>query len=86
MPRFMDIHENMPPMPPEQIAAVKESLSKGEVNEFGMRGLDVLVAEGGTSYCLSEAPSKEAVLSSHQALGLEIPEGNVIQVTSLRDS
>jgi hypothetical protein len=37
----------------------------------------------GSGYCLSEAPSADAVVSAHEALGYAIDQSDVVEVTSL---
>ena len=63
MPKFIDYHESLPPMPPEMMAQAKAGIEAGAVNEFGGKGLNLFLGTDGSAYCLSEAPSADAVSS-----------------------
>ena len=83
MPRFLDIHSQFPEMPPEVAEMAVTRLKQGVTDEHGVRGIDVLVADDGSGYCLSEGPSKDAVIASHEALGLKLVDHDVKEVKSL---
>jgi hypothetical protein len=82
MPKFIDHHE-MSELAPEARAGIAERLRAGEPDEFGVRGLNVFVGKDGTSYCLSEAPSAEAVKRAHGALGFELDDSDIVEVESV---
>ena len=86
MPKFLDIHDSMPEMPPEVAQQAAQMMRAGELNDRGCRGIDLLIADDGSGYCLSEGPSKEAVVASHQDLGLDLAIENVKEVTSVLDA
>ena len=83
MPKFIDYHESLPPMPPEMMAQAKEGIEGGAVNEFGSKGLNLFMGTDGSAYCLSEAPDADAVLKSHQALGIPQALEDIKEVNSL---
>jgi hypothetical protein len=81
MPRFLDRHATVP-MPSEAVKAVVEKMKSGEVDEFGVRGLNAFVGEKDT-WCYTEAPNAEAVHKEHEAMGLNLRPGDVTQKQSL---
>ena len=83
MPKFIDYHESLPPMPPEMMAQAKQGIEAGAVNEFGSKGLNLFLGTDGSAYCLSEAPNADAVLKGHQALGIPQDLEDITEVTSL---
>ena len=83
MPKFIDYHESLPPMPPEMMAQAKAGIEAGAVNEFGSKALNLFMGTDGSAYCLSEAPDAEAVLKSHQALGIPQTLEDIKEVNSL---
>ena len=83
MPKFIDYHESLPPIPPEMMAQAKAGIEAGAVNEFGSKGLNLFMGTDGSAYCLSEAPDAEAILKSHQALGIPQTLEGIKEVNSL---
>jgi hypothetical protein len=83
MPKFIDYHESLPPMPAEVMAQAKAGIEAGAVNEFGSKGLNLFLGTDGSAHCLSEAPDAEAVLKGHQALGIPQELDGITEVTSL---
>lgn len=82
MPRYLDHHPTHPNMPAELMAEIAERLRTGRPDEFGERGLNVFIGAEET-YCYTEAPSPEAVLRSHAALGITLAPEDVIEVQVL---
>ena len=82
MAKYLDYHETMPPMPPEAMQAVQEQIRSGKPDEFGVVPLAAMVG-GGHAWCLTEAPSSDAVCQSHVAKGIPQDGGNVFEVQSL---
>ncbi len=83
MPKFIDHHEKLPQMPPEMMQQVAQRLKSGEVDQFGMKGINLFVGDDGQGWCLSEGPSVDAVVKSHAALGVPVAARNVTQVNSV---
>jgi|Tabmets5t2r1_1033131.scaffolds.fasta_scaffold25145_2 Protein of unknown function (DUF4242) len=81
MPMFLD-HHAMPEPTPEMKEGMAERLRSGSVDEHGVKGLNVYLADG-EAYCLTEGPDADAVVRSHAALGLPIDRGDVVEVTSV---
>ncbi len=70
MPRFMDVHNDMKGITPEQLRAEHRK----DLDEQGMeKGVRFVKAwadpKAGKVFCLSEAPNKEAVQRVHQRAG-----------------
>ena len=65
------------------MAQAKADMEAGAVNEFGSKGLNLFMGTDGSVTCLSEAPDAEAVLKSHQALGIPQTLEGIKEVTSL---
>ena len=83
MPKFLDHHAMGPDLPPEAKAGIAEQIKAGKADQFGVKGLNVFLATDGAAYCLSEAPDADAVVKSHEALGLPITRENVVEVESV---
>ena len=79
MPRFLDYHETMPPLPPEALEGMQEKIKAGKADEFGVVALNAIMG-GGHAWCVTEAPSAEAVCKSHEAMGIPQDGGNVTEV------
>jgi hypothetical protein len=80
MPKFMDYHEKLPPMPPELMHQMEARIKAGQSDENGVTPLNVFVSGEGEAYCLSEAPNAEAG-KAHQAAG--VPVEKIVEVNSL---
>lgn len=85
MPRFLDHHTNTGALPKEAVAMITSAVKAGKADQFGVKPIDVLIAQG-ESYCITEAPNADAVIKSHKAIGFELGKSNVKQVTSLASS
>jgi hypothetical protein len=81
MPKFID-HHPMSELAPEARAGIAEKLKAGEPDEHGVRGLDVFVGKG-QAFCVSEAPSADAVKKAHEALGFSLSERDIVEVESV---
>jgi hypothetical protein len=81
--KFLD-HHPMPPMTPEQrnamVIQVKSMI--GKPDSAGVIFLNVFMAPG-ESWGYSEAPNAEAVMKSHEAMGIKIKTSEVVEVTSI---
>lgn len=74
MPRFMDVHHGMPGITTEQLDAAHRADLAAEHAEgvhFEHAWAD---PESGTVFCLSEAPSGEAVRRVHERAGHPVDE------------
>jgi hypothetical protein len=84
MPRFLDQHPIAhASLTNEAVEAMRARIQAGTPDNFGVALLNAFVAANGVGYCLSEAPSAEAVVESHGALGYLIDTDNVVEVTTL---
>jgi len=81
MPTFLD-HHGMPDPSPEMKEAMAGRIRGGEADENGAKALNVYVADG-EAYCLSDAPSAEAVVKAHAAAGVAIRREDVVEVTPI---
>jgi Protein of unknown function (DUF4242) len=79
MPTFLD-HHAMPAPTPEMKEGMAERLRSGRIDEHGVKGLNVYLADG-EAYCLTEGPDADAVVRSHAAVGVSIDRGDVVEVT-----
>jgi len=79
MPTFLDYHAMSEPSP-EMKEGMAERLRSGRIDEHGVKGLNVYLADG-EAYCLTEAPDADAVVRSHEAVGVPIGRGDVVEVT-----
>lgn len=70
-------------MQPEVMEAGRARLQAGYVDQFGVQGLQLMVAGDGQAWCLSEGPNADAVCKSHEALGIPIDKGTVTEVMTV---
>ena len=82
MPKFIDHHE-MRDVAPELAAGIAERLKAGDVDEHGVKGLNVFIANDGTAFCLSEAPDADAVIQAHESFGFSLDRKDVVEVESV---
>ncbi|MBI2919322.1 MAG: DUF4242 domain-containing protein [Chloroflexi bacterium] len=80
MPKYMDYHRTLPPA--DIVEKVASAIRQGRPNEFGMRPINVFAGKREV-WCLTEAPNAEAVLKSHESLGVKIGAGDVSEVSTL---
>jgi hypothetical protein len=83
MPKFIDHHPMAPGLPPEAAEGIAARIKSGERDQFGCKGINVFLAKDGTAFCLSEAPSAEAVVKAHEAAGFPIGRDAVVEVDSV---
>jgi hypothetical protein len=79
MAKFIDVHDGFVGVTEEQLAQAHRrdlALEKGEGVHFERAWLD---PESGKAFCLSDGPSKEAVLRVHEMAGH--PTSEIYQVT-----
>jgi hypothetical protein len=81
MPTFLD-HHGMPELSPEMKEAMAGRIRSGQTDDNGARALNVYLADG-EAYCLSDAPSAEAVVEAHETAGVPIRREDVVEVTAL---
>jgi hypothetical protein len=80
MAKFMDVHEGFVGVTAEQLEAAHQADLKIEAEEgvhFEKVWLD---PESGKAFCLSTAPSKEAIMRIHERTG--IPTTEVYELTA----
>lgn len=81
MPKYLDYHAKLPPMPPEAVAQMKSMVGKRD--ELGVTPLNVFMSGAGQAWCLTEAANADAVCKSHQAKGITLDTGDVYEVQTL---
>jgi hypothetical protein len=80
MPQFMDFHPDLK-LPQEAVDAIAQGTKNGDVDEFGVRQVELYHNPDGQVYCLLEAPDAEAVRKHHAALN--VPCGDVHPVSGV---
>ena len=83
MPRFIDIHNEMPEMPAEMVQQIQDRITSGEKDEFGSTALDVLAGTDGSAFCITDAPDVASVVSSHTSKGVPMTNEDVHEVVSM---
>jgi hypothetical protein len=81
MPTFLD-HHAMPELSTEMKEAMAGRIRGGEADENGAKAVNVYLADR-EAYCLSDAPSAEAVVKAHEAAGVAIRREDVVEVTPI---
>jgi hypothetical protein len=82
MPEFMDVHRNMPGITPEALMEAHQAdldIQADENANFKQAWAD---PDSGIIFCLSEAPSKEAVMRTHERAGHPTDEVYEIKATA----
>ena len=82
MPKFLDYHSKMPQLPPEAVKAVQKDIKTGKADSFGVKPINGFVAKKGMGWCLTEAPSADAVCKSHESKGMKLGRGDVHEITA----
>jgi hypothetical protein len=82
MPKYLDYHAKAPEFPPEAIQQTLDAIKAGTADEYGVKPINAFVTERGEAYCLTEAPSADAVCKSHALKGFDLTEGDVREVNS----
>ena len=83
MPKFLDIHREMPEMPAEMVQQIQDRIASGAKDEFNATALDVLASTDGSAFCISDAPDAASVVSSHVSKGIPMAEEDVHEVVSM---
>ena len=81
MPKYVDHHATVP-MPPEMAQAAIAKMKSGEVDQFGVKGINAFIGATDT-WCVTEAPNPEAVHKGHEAMGINLGPGDVTEVQAL---
>jgi len=85
MPKYIDYHEKLTPLPQLPPARVKElmnDIKAAKADQFGVRYINFFSAKNGHGFCVTESPSVEALLESHKALGLPLEHKDVHEIAS----
>ena len=83
MPRFIDVHKDMPEMPAEMVQQIKDRIASGAKDEFDAVAIDVLAGNDGSAFCITDAPDAAAVVSSHVNKGVPLDSHDVHEVVSI---
>lgn len=92
MPKFIDHHAkmDMSKLSPEMlekgqhmIRQMRADIAARRADRFGVTPLNVYQSPTGESWCVTDAPSAEAVVKSHEANGYKLPRHEVVEVTPL---
>lgn len=83
MPLFMDIHQDLPPPPPERAEMLRNLIKSGERDENGSRGVNIYYGADGSTTCMFDAPNADAVKGAHEAAGVPIDPHAIREVTPL---
>jgi hypothetical protein len=83
MPKYIDIHREMPEMPAEMIQQIQDRIASGAKDEFDATAVDVLASTDGSAFCITDAPDVASVVSSHVSKGVPMTEEDVHEVMSM---
>lgn len=84
MPKYIDYHPKLPPLPPEAVQQMVQKVKAGKADQYGVKALNAyLNPKEGKAWCLTEAPNADAVCKSHEALGFKLEKNEVSEVQSL---
>jgi hypothetical protein len=80
MSLYIDVHAKMPPIPDEAIEQANQGV--GSPGPEGVRTLEVVFTKDDRAYCMTEAPSAEAVCRAHEAKGMLLDQGDVHEIVA----
>ena len=83
MPKFVDYHNYIPPMPPEAIQDLVEKIQSGAASDAQMRSWDIYVGMDAQAWCVCDAPDAWAVVQAHESVGFDQIIENVAEVLKL---
>lgn len=90
MPRFLDHHDKMPPMPPEameqgkkMMEQMKADIKAKKADKFGVTPVNVFMGANGETWCLTDGPNADAVIKAHEAKGAKLTKKDIVEVTPL---
>ena len=62
------------------VGQIKSAIDSKKPNSFGVTSLNVFMAPG-EAWCYSDGPNAEAVVKSHEAMGIKLAVKDVTQVS-----
>ncbi|MDO8490777.1 MAG: hypothetical protein Q7T04_02030 [Dehalococcoidia bacterium] len=89
MPKFIDHHGKndrckltVETISREQqlLQQLRADIAARRADRFGVRPLNCYQSPTGESWCVTEAPSADAVIQSHEANGLKLARHDVVEV------
>jgi hypothetical protein len=83
MPQYLDYHEKAAAFSPQALETLVTFVKDGRRDRFGTLVVNTFVGSNGQGWCHSEAPNPEAVVKSHQLLGVSQDAAHVIEVRSI---
>ena len=82
MPRFLDHHKSAGTPPPEMVRQVAALIKSGQADPAtGVKGINWFWNDK-EQWCVAEAPNAQAVHKYHEAVGVKLGSGDVIEVHS----
>ncbi len=66
----------------DTVQKVTTAIRAGRSDQFGTKPINVFAGKT-QAWCLTEAPSVQAVLKTHESLGVKLSEGDVVEVSTL---
>ena len=85
MPKYIDYHEKLTPLPQLPPARVKElmnDIKAAKADQFGVKYINFFSEKNGHGFCVAESPSVEEQVASHKALGLPLEAKDVHEIAS----
>ena len=83
MSLFIDFHEDLPVPPPDRAEDLRKLIKSGERDDNGARGVNIYYGTDGSTTCMFDAPSADAVHKAHDAAGVPLDTSSVREVTAL---
>ena len=77
MALYLDHHQGG--LNSEMAEMVRAKVNGGEVDQFGAKAVNVIWSDSET-WCLSDAPSPDAVHKAHEAIGVTLGAGDIQQI------
>ncbi|MBI4233516.1 MAG: DUF4242 domain-containing protein [Chloroflexi bacterium] len=81
MPKYLDHHKavQLPPQVAQQLVA---DIKAGKAAPDGVKPINAFMSKG-EMWCLAEAPNADTVHKHHEALGIKVGKGDIVEVQTL---
>ncbi|MBI2166128.1 MAG: hypothetical protein HYU29_06985 [Chloroflexi bacterium] len=81
MAKYLD-HHKVVQMPPQAAQKMIGDIKAGRADSSGVKPLNAFIAKN-EMWCLAEAPNVDTICKAHEAYGLKLGKGDVMEVNTL---
>ena len=81
MAKYLD-HHKMVDLPKQAVEQLLANIKSGRADKDGVRPINLIMGKG-EMWCLTEAPNAAVVEKHHEAMGLKLGKGDIVEVSTL---